>query len=181
MIINDEVISGIKEKVDIREGMEYYGIEFNRRGFAKCPFHEDKTPSMIARKGNFHCFGCGEHGDIINFIQKYFSLGFHDAVEKINKDFCLGLGRSRKVDTEEFREQMIINETAKRLKEDETDLNHQIYDFYCDELRNLRKVVDVLSRRMEAIEKDMDNVYDLRLRFESEGHRINELKYGLKR
>ena len=39
-----------------------------------CPFHNEKTPSFSVNedKGFYHCFGCGEHGDIISFTMKHF-------------------------------------------------------------------------------------------------------------
>ena len=52
---------------------------------ACCPFHNEKTPSFSVsdRKGFYHCFGCGEHGDVIKFIEKYYHLDFPSAVEKL--------------------------------------------------------------------------------------------------
>ena len=45
-----------------RRGSEYLGL---------CPFHDEKTPSFTVYRGNrFHCFGCGEKGDVIDFVQK---------------------------------------------------------------------------------------------------------------
>ena len=41
--------------------------------------------------GGFHCFVCGAGGDVIDFYQQYYSIGFRDALEKINDDFSLGL------------------------------------------------------------------------------------------
>ena len=50
-----------------------------------CPFHKEKTPSFSVSesKGFYHCFGCGEHGDVIKFVQKYYNLDFPSAVEKL--------------------------------------------------------------------------------------------------
>jgi DNA primase len=48
-----------------------------------CPFHDERTPSFTVRPavGRFHCFGCGESGDVISFVQKTDGLGFTEAVE----------------------------------------------------------------------------------------------------
>ena len=48
-----------------------------------CPFHDERTPSFHVRPqlGYWHCFGCGEGGDVITFIEKIHHLGFAEAVE----------------------------------------------------------------------------------------------------
>ncbi len=60
-------------------------IEVNKAGFALCPFHNDKTPSLKIFKDNaWKCFGCTAYGDTIEFIRKKEGLSFAAAVEKIN-------------------------------------------------------------------------------------------------
>ena len=50
-----------------------------------CPFHDERTPSFNVRPhlGMFHCFGCGESGDVISFVQKIDHLPFTEAVEML--------------------------------------------------------------------------------------------------
>ncbi|WP_148861547.1 DNA primase [Marinobacter fonticola] len=52
---------------------------------ARCPFHDEKTPSFNVRpdKGFYHCFGCGAHGDAISFVREFDHLGFTEAVEEL--------------------------------------------------------------------------------------------------
>ena len=52
-----------------------------------CPFHQEKTPSFYVspQTGRFKCFGCGEGGDAISFIQKRDGLGFTEAVKMLGK------------------------------------------------------------------------------------------------
>ncbi|HRW18616.1 MAG TPA: CHC2 zinc finger domain-containing protein [Dermatophilaceae bacterium] len=47
-----------------------------------CPFHDDRTPSLSVdgRPGRYHCFGCGASGDVIDYVARYYQLGFRDAV-----------------------------------------------------------------------------------------------------
>jgi DNA primase len=47
-----------------------------------CPFHDDYYPSfaVYSGKGNFHCFGCGAHGDVIAFLQRVEHLSFRQAL-----------------------------------------------------------------------------------------------------
>jgi DNA primase len=50
-----------------------------------CPFHDEKSPSFHVRPtvGLYHCFGCGEGGDVISFVQKVDHLAFAEAVERL--------------------------------------------------------------------------------------------------
>ena len=50
-----------------------------------CPFHDEKTPSFTIRPavGAWHCFGCGEGGDVISFVQKVEHLTFTESVERL--------------------------------------------------------------------------------------------------
>lgn len=74
----------------MRSVAEEYGLDINRSGMVLCPFHNERTPSAKIYPENFHCFGCGEHLDVISFTQKMFSLNKPiDAVKKLNDDFGL--------------------------------------------------------------------------------------------
>jgi DNA primase len=48
-----------------------------------CPFHGEKTPSFYVYDDHFHCFGCGEHGDVITFVMKSTGASFMEAVEEL--------------------------------------------------------------------------------------------------
>ncbi|MDE1884185.1 MAG: DNA primase [Rhodospirillales bacterium] len=48
-----------------------------------CPFHGEKTPSFYVYEDHYHCFGCGEHGDVITFVMKSTGAGFMEAVEDL--------------------------------------------------------------------------------------------------
>ena len=76
----------VKSLVTAREAAEHYGLTVNRHGMAVCPFHDDHNPSMKL-DDRFHCFGCGEDGDVIDFTAKFFNLSLPEAAEKLVKDF----------------------------------------------------------------------------------------------
>jgi DNA primase len=59
-----------------RKGREHSGL---------CPFHKEKTPSFTVNeeKGFYHCFGCGEHGSVFDFVMETEGLSFPEAVEKL--------------------------------------------------------------------------------------------------
>lgn len=83
----------IKSMVSMPEVARAYGLRVNREGFALCPFHHEKTGSFKVYKGTggWKCYGCGESGDVIDFVEKYFNLDFKEAMAKLNEDFHLGL------------------------------------------------------------------------------------------
>ena len=60
----------------VKKGQNYWGC---------CPFHNEKTPSFSVSedKGFYHCFGCGEHGDIISFVMKSENVDFKTAISEL--------------------------------------------------------------------------------------------------
>lgn len=79
----------VKENVNLREAAELYGIDVNRYGKALCPFHNDRHPSLYVADDHYHCFACGEHGDVVDFVSKLFQLSLYDAAQKLAADFHL--------------------------------------------------------------------------------------------
>lgn len=64
----------------------FYPGKFKRSGgrlFGICPFHSEKTGSFVVytKNNSYHCFGCGESGDVIKFVQKMQNLSFVEAVK----------------------------------------------------------------------------------------------------
>ena len=65
-------------------------ITLNKKGennyIALCPFHNEKTPSFSVQddKGFYHCFGCGKHGDIFNFVMEIDNLDFKEALKYLS-------------------------------------------------------------------------------------------------
>lgn len=78
-------VQEVKEKVDIVEIISTY-LTLKKAGAnykANCPFHNEKTPSMMIspERQSFKCFGCGEGGDVITFIEKIEGLEFYNALK----------------------------------------------------------------------------------------------------
>ncbi len=65
-----------------------------------CPFHGEKTPSFYVYDDHFHCFGCGEHGDVISFVMKSTGAGFMEAVETLAAEAGLEIPRASPQATE---------------------------------------------------------------------------------
>jgi DNA primase len=78
-------VEKIKEKLDITEVLgTYLKIEKAGANFkARCPFHNEKTPSFFISpdRNSYYCFGCGVKGDIFSFVQEYESVDFREALK----------------------------------------------------------------------------------------------------
>lgn len=74
----------IGQAVELKKaGREYKGL---------CPFHDERTPSfhVIPDKGFYHCFGCGAHGDVIDFVAAFQGVDIADAAIRLVGDTALG-------------------------------------------------------------------------------------------
>ena len=85
-LIRREDIEAVRERARIEDIVgEHVTLKSAGVGSLKglCPFHDERTPSFHVRPqlGYWHCFGCGEGGDVIAFIEKINHLGFAEAVE----------------------------------------------------------------------------------------------------
>ncbi len=85
-LINEEDLATVRERTRIEDVVGSY-VTLRRTGGGSltglCPFHDEKTPSfhVTPARGFWHCFGCGEGGDAINFIQKINHVSFAEAIE----------------------------------------------------------------------------------------------------
>ena len=80
----------VKYGVSCRKATERYGVEVNHYGMARCPFHNDRHPSLYVADDHYYCFACGEHGDVIDFAAKLFGLPLYEAAQRLAADFHLG-------------------------------------------------------------------------------------------
>ena len=86
--IDANTLAEIKARTNLADLIEEYGVSLRRQGStakACCPFHKEKTPSFAVNidKGFYKCFGCGEGGDAITFVQKMEGLPFLEAARKL--------------------------------------------------------------------------------------------------
>lgn len=86
--INEEDIALVRERARIDEVIGSH-VQLRNAGGGSlkglCPFHEEKTPSfqVTPARGFYYCFGCGEGGDVITFVQKLDNLTFTEAVQQL--------------------------------------------------------------------------------------------------
>lgn len=85
--IPEETIQAIRDRVDVVDLVgRYVGLKKAGRTWkGLCPFHHEKTPSFVVtpERGTFHCFGCGEGGNVFAFLMRHDNLTFPEAVRSL--------------------------------------------------------------------------------------------------
>ena len=121
--------SQVKKQVSTREAAEHYGIKVNRSGMCRCPFHDDRNPSMKVDQ-NFICFGCQEKGDVIRFVSKLFDLPPYDAAVKLTEDMGLTVTAESSPGVQPgIRRKAKRERTERQQFEQSVD---RVYGVYCD-------------------------------------------------
>ncbi|MDO5048913.1 MAG: DNA primase [Actinomycetaceae bacterium] len=122
-LIRKEDIARVREAASIDEIVgDYVTLQPAGVGSMKglCPFHDEKTPSFNVRPhlGLWHCFGCGEGGDVFSFLQKIDHLSFTEAVEHLaqKKGITLNYEEGKRGPQEFGRRQRLID--AHRIAEE---------------------------------------------------------------
>lgn len=94
-------IASLKSAYLISDYIKKSGIRLTASGAGKwkglCPFHNEKTPSFTVSDHfqNYHCFGCGAHGDILKYVTETEHLDFMEALEKLAEERGIELNLSR--------------------------------------------------------------------------------------
>lgn len=114
------VFQECRERVSAQDAARHYGLTFDRKGWAVCPFHQDKHPSMSFRAGRFRCWACNASGDSIDFTGRLLGLEPMAAVERLNADFSLALPLHRQptpAEAQAARRRMEIARAHKEFEE----------------------------------------------------------------
>lgn len=94
--IKEEDVNTVRERARIEEIVrETVTLKSAGGGSFKglCPFHDERTPSfhVTPSKNLYHCFSCGEGGDVITYVRKIDALSFTEAVEKLAAKYSINL------------------------------------------------------------------------------------------
>ncbi|PIF01975.1 MAG: DNA primase, partial [Propionibacterium sp.] len=86
--IHEEDIALVRQRARIEDIIgDYVALKHAGSGTWKglCPFHDEKTPSFTVTpaRGFYYCFGCGEGGDVITFVQRHLNLSFTEGVQHL--------------------------------------------------------------------------------------------------
>lgn len=97
-----EELDKLKASIDLVSYAESLGIELRCAGSqyrAHCPLHSDNTPSFYVSGDSYHCYGCGQRGDIYSLTKELFNLEFPEAVERVKMYASSGVSSSNKIRT----------------------------------------------------------------------------------
>ncbi len=162
------MIEGL-ENISLPSIVEQEGIALSTRGnrfVGSCPFHSERTPSFtIFQDNKFKCFGCGEHGDAVDFVRKLHGLSFKDALKHLG--ICQQpLTPEKRKDIQKRKQQQA---RVAKFRDWQTR--------YSDELgiliRATRKVLSGIKNMA-----DMESWGDLYHELESWEHHLDVLIYG---
>ena len=158
MAIPGYLIDQIRQSSNIVKVIsEYLPLKKTGSNFkALCPFHQEKTPSFIVspQKEIFHCFGCGEGGNVFNFLMKHEKISFIEAVERLAGRAGISLPEDKVSQDEASR----ISQERKSLFE----INHHATDFFHKCLKSsssAQKAREYLKKR--GLEEKIINKFEL--------------------
>jgi DNA primase len=123
----DSTLQDIKDRLDIVEVISSY-IPSKKSGSnykASCPFHNEKTASLMIspQKQIWHCFGCGEGGDVFGFVMRFENLEFREALQQLAQRAGVTLP-----------ERSYSNAPDKKVTEDLSRINNFASKFYHKQL-----------------------------------------------
>ena len=118
--ISQETIDRIRDSADIVDVVSRH-VDLKKRGrnfFGLCPFHTEKTPSFSVApdKGIYHCFGCGNGGNAVNFIMELEKISFVEAIQQLGQQLGIEVAFSGTDESKQFFDHLYdIHVTAANL------------------------------------------------------------------
>ena len=141
--INDELLEKIKDNSDIVNIISDY-VSLKKSGsnyIGLCPFHNEKTPSFTVSESKqlFHCFGCGEGGDVLTFIMKKENLDFIDAVQLLADKLGIDV------------EQNNVNEKVNKERLKTFEINKKAARYFFNNLMKNKYALSYLEKRKISV------------------------------
>ncbi|NNE97498.1 MAG: DNA primase [Pyrinomonadaceae bacterium] len=132
MLYPQHFIDDLKTRADI-VGIIGARVELKKKGsnwMARCPFHDEKTPSFSVhpRKAFYKCFGCGKGGNVYTFLMEVDGLTFPEAVKEVAEKS--GVPLPEPVDDETYQRSKKKREKKKALAEQVIELNQIALEFW---------------------------------------------------
>lgn len=136
-------VEEIKSKLDIIDIIsEYVTLKQAGGGTFKglCPFHNEKSPSFMASQNKqiFHCFGCGEGGDMFKFLMKLENIDFKEALKILAKKANVEL---------KFDKEDLVKKSRKETLQEISNLAAQYYNYILTDKEQGKKALEYLKNR----------------------------------
>jgi DNA primase len=148
--IPEQEIERLKEEVSLQRLVEQAGVELGRQGgdlVGRCPFHEDRTPSLVISPGKnlWHCLGaCQAGGSVIDWVMRTEGVSFRHAVELLRDGIAPSSAASGR---------RVVRSTVTKLPSplertaDDRELLGRVVGFYEQTLKASREALEYLERR----------------------------------
>lgn len=142
-----EIAALVKESVTALQAAEALGLEPDRNGKCRCPFHGDAKPSMKLYDGRrgFYCFACHKGGDVIDLTQQTLGSTFTDALKWLCETFGIWTDNNTSNSAGRARE---ATEAAKRraeahaIEQRRRDMDYEMYLIAGEVVRDLEEQVE---------------------------------------
>lgn len=141
------IFNEVKARVSARKVAEAYGLKVRRNGMANCPFHNDKSPSLLIDDNHYYCFGCGAHGDAIGYVAESFETSQYEAACKINEDFSLGIDAKAKLTNAEIDD---INQ-QKNINAKISGIREKFNKWRLEKINELKECEELIRKSEEAV------------------------------
>ncbi len=162
-MISQSFIQELLNRIDIVDVIEQ-SIPLKKSGsnyVACCPFHNEKTPSFSVNQSKqfYHCFGCGKHGNAINFLIEFSGVSFIDAVENLAAQVGMQVPRnnvasSKVVDRSSSNLTSVVDDqkSIDKKQDDQilrcmADQLKVAADYYREQLKHATKAISYLKQR----------------------------------
>lgn len=159
----------VVSQVSPAEYAQLIGLTVNRNGFCNCPFHSgDRTGSMkVYQKpgGGWHCFGCHEHGDIIELAKRVFGLTYPAAIEKVAQDMGVSLPFTDDTKRNDKESKRIIAEMRERDEQRKREqrlreiVENKYWEAFDKWLAADRKVQELAAREKQTPDKPFSDEF----------------------
>lgn len=123
----------IKSRLSCSDLLAMHGIEVNRKGRARCCFHDDNRPSMAVFDDHVHCYACGAHTDVIGLAKQLYSVSIAEAI-KITAELA---GIAAVSDVKEYTNRAKIAQQKSRERKDRIEKLKVVYYKLIAEYRRL--------------------------------------------
>ena len=144
----------IKSRVSMPEIVARYTSQQIVRNRIRCPIHNGSDYNMRIYRNTYHCFVCHATGDVIQFVRSITGDSFPEALQRINRDFALGLPMDGRSDLDKAVSEKLQREIAeRRIKEMLDDADRAIAGTHAANMAGLLHCTDLIIKRYRPYDR----------------------------